>query len=263
MSITHLVKTCWALSSALNRSNMNTEMQIGLYGKLPAYGDFIFRNLNSTFINPWDEWLQHFISGSRQQLGDEWLNIYLSSPIWRFVISPGVLDNTMWAGFMMPSVDRVGRYFPVSVVKPFPASVNPVNFIVNQQNWFNQLETICLSALEGKIDADQLVAMMETVNVFPRDSYQPTQNMFDMGPMLFGVNSSADNSLNSMLPYMLNAALSTSLTSYSLWTTAGSELVSPVLFSCQGLPPVAGIASMLDGQWQQRNWKIPYNMILE
>ena len=62
------------------------------------------------------------------------------------------------------------------------------------------------------------------------------------------------------MPYMLNAALTTSLSSFSLWKTAGSQLVSPIMFSCQGLPPIGGIASMLDGQWQQRDWKIPYNL---
>ncbi len=236
-------------------------MQIGLYGKLPAYGDFIFRNLNSTFINPWDEWQQNFISASQQQMGDDWLNIYLSSPIWRFVISPGVLDNKMWAGFMMPSVDRVGRYFPISVVKPFPPTINPVNIMFNFQEWFTELEAQCLSALEGKIDADELIRIMSNIEAIPEETYLPTQDMFDMGPMLFGLNS-PQNGLNGMLPYILNAALSTSLTSYSLWTTSGSDLVSPVFFSCQGLPPISGIASMLDGQWQQRNWKIPYNMIL-
>ena len=238
-------------------------MQIGLYGKLPAYGDFIFRNLNSTFINPWDEWLQHFISGSQQQMGEEWLNIYLTSPIWRFVISPGVIDNKMWAGFMMPSVDRVGRYFPISVVKPFAPVVNPVNFIFNNNTWFEGLESICLTALDGKLDADQLIANMANIELNTQESYQPTQDILEMGPMLFGLNPSHQNDMSSLLPYVLNAAFSTSLSSYSLWMTTGSEMISPVFFSCQGLPPISGIASMLDGQWQQRNWKIPYNMILD
>ena len=242
---------------------MNTQQQIGLYGKLPAYGDFIFRNLKPTFINPWDEWLQHFISGSQQQMGEDWLNIYLTSPIWRFVISPGVIDNNMWAGFMMPSVDRVGRYFPISVVKSFAHTVNPVNFIFNHQAWYAELEAICLLALDGKLDADQLVSLMAEVEVKPQDTHQPTQDMLDMGPMLFGLNPANQDNMSSLLPYVLNAAFSTSISSYSLWSTSGSEMISPVFFSCQGLPPIAGIASMLDGQWQHRNWKIPYNMILE
>ena len=239
---------------------MSTDMLAGLYGKLPGYGDFIFRNLNTSFINSWDEWLQHFISGSQEQIGEGWLDIYLTSPIWRFVFSPGVIDNNMWAGIMMPSVDRVGRYFPVSVVKPFPANTNPVNFVLKQQAWFEAIEAHCLSALDGAIDADELMSAVAGINVLAEDEYQPTFNLGEMGPLLLGLSEAGEEQISSALPYMLNAALTTSLTSYSLWQTAGSQLISPLLFSSQGLPPIGGIASMLDGQWQQRDWKIPYSL---
>ena len=237
---------------------MSTELQAGLYGKLPAYGDFIFRNLNSAFITPWDEWLQHFISGSQEQIGEGWLNIYLTSPIWHFVLSPGVIDNNMWAGLMMPSVDRVGRYFPISIVKPFTSNINPVNFMLKQKDWFNSLERHCLTALNGNIDVDKLTSLVTEIEVLPQQNYQPTTNLGEMGPVLFGLAGGDQEQLNDVMPYMLSAALATGLNSYSLWQTAGSEIVSPVLFSCQGLPPIGSVASMLDGQWQQRNWKIPY-----
>ena len=241
---------------------MSDELQAGLYGKLPAYGDFIFRHLSSAFINPWDEWLQHFVSGSQEQIGEDWLNIYLTSPIWRFVLSPGVIDNNMWAGLLMPSVDRVGHYFPISIVKPFSSSTSPVDFILKQGRWFDELERHCLTALNGNIDGDELISIVTEIEVLPQQSYQPTCNLGEPGPMLFGLASADDEQLNSVMPYMLSAALATELNSISLRQTAGSELVSPVLFSCQGLPPFSGIASMLDGQWQQRNWKIPYNIQL-
>lgn len=239
---------------------MNTETHIGLYGKLPAYGDFIFRNLNPSFINPWDEWLQNFISGSQQQIGEDWLDVYLTSPVWRFVISSGVIDNMMWAGLMMPSVDRVGRYFPVSVVKPFVSSVNPVSFISDQREWYSELENICFEALEGRIDVDTAVSSMDQLSVLTAEHYQPTQDLLEMGPMLFGMDADDENNMGKLFPYLLNASLVNNLRSYSLWVTEGSNLVSPVFFSCQGLPPIGGIASMLDGLWQQRNWKIPYNL---
>lgn len=237
---------------------MTTEMQTGLYGKLPAYGDFIFRNLNSSFITPWDEWLQHFISGSQEQIGEGWLDIYLTSPIWRFVLSPGVIDNKMWAGLMMPSVDRVGRYFPISLVKPFEADVNPVKILLEQNDWFNALEEKCLSALDGSIDADSLVNSANEVELICSERYQPTFNLGEMGSSLIAL--SPDDQMSSAMPYLYNSALACSLSSYSLWQTSGSQLISPVLFSCQGLPPISGLASMLDGQWQQRDWKIPYNL---
>ena len=238
---------------------MNPEQQIGLYGKLPAYGDFITRNLPSSFVTSWDEWLQHFISGSQEQMGDDWLDIYLTSPIWRFVLSPGVIDQNMWAGLMMPSVDRVGRYFPISLVQPFASSVSPVKFILEQKEWFDAVEANGLTALDGSIDADELIAAVSDISLPISQSYEATYNLGEMGPVLLGLNAEED-SLSTALPYMLNAALASGLSSFSLWQTSGSQLISPLLFSCQGLPPIGGIASMLDGQWQQRDWKIPYNI---
>jgi type VI secretion system protein ImpM len=238
-------------------------MQTGLYGKLPAYGDFIFRNLGSAFINPWDEWLQHYISGSKEQIGEGWLDVYLTSPIWRFALSPGVIDGMTWAGLIMPSVDRVGRYFPISIVKSFPAVLSPVSIMVEQQEWFQQVEDLCLDALDGNMDADQLVAAVDPLRIPISNSYQATGHLGEAGPQIFGLPSIDADALQTLLPYWLNAGLSSSLASFSVWHTAGSELVSPMLFSCQGLPPIGGIGSMLDGQWQLRNWKIPYNLQLE
>ena len=238
---------------------MNTNLNIGLYGKLPAYGDFISRNLPPGFVNLWDEWLQHFVSGSQEQLGEGWLNIYLTSPIWRFVLSPGVIDQHMWAGIMMPSVDRVGRYFPISLVQSFDSKINPVKFMLKQTDWFNTLEDACLSALNGVIDADELMDKVSEVKIAASESYQPTSNLSEKGPMIFGLNPE-DEEMLFTLPYMFNAALSSSLSSYSLWQTTGSQLISPLLFTCQGFPPIAGLASMLDGKWQHREWKIPYNI---
>lgn len=239
---------------------MDTQSHIGLYGKLPAYGDFIFRNLTPSFINPWDEWLQNFISASQQQIGEDWLNIYLTSPVWRFVISSGVIDNSLWAGIMMPSVDRVGRYFPISVVKPLPHSMNPVSFIKNQSEWYSALENTCFEALEGHIDADAALSLMDQVPISGTEFYQPTHDLLEMGPMLFGMQGGDEENVANLLPYLVNASLVNELRSFSLWVTEGSNLVGPVFFSCQGLPPVSGIGSMLDGLWQQRQWKIPYNL---
>ena len=37
----------------------------GIYGKLPAFGDFVRRGLPSAFVRPWDEWLSNSISRSQ------------------------------------------------------------------------------------------------------------------------------------------------------------------------------------------------------
>jgi len=240
---------------------MDSRMLTGIYGKLPAHGDFIARHLNSSFISIWDEWLQHFISTSQEQIGSDWLDIYLTSPIWQYVFSPGVIDSNMWAGIIMPSVDRVGRYFPISIVRQLSATQSAVDFVLHQDDWYHQIESHCLLALEGEIDANQLAAMLAEIDLTTSQQYQPTQNLGDAGPMIIGLSATDDTHTGIVIPYLLNAALTNELSSFSLWKTAGSELIGPTLFCCQGLPPVNGITSMLDGQWQQRNWKIPYNSV--
>ena len=51
--------------------------EAGVYGKLPAHGDFIQRNLPSAFVRQWDVWLQHFVAGAKEKIGADWLDVYL------------------------------------------------------------------------------------------------------------------------------------------------------------------------------------------
>lgn len=241
---------------------MASSSTAGIYGKLPGYGDFIFRNLKAGFINPWDEWLQHFISASKEQIGVDWLNVYLTSPIWRFVFSPGVIDGNVHAGVMLPSVDRVGRYFPLTVVKSFANDINPVDIFLHEADWFQLLEENCLSALNGEMDADELVEAISSAPSSGSSKYSPTADLGDLGPMIFDLPGSEAAHMRALLPYVINASLSATLKSFSIWMTDGSEYINPMVFSCKGLPPVGGAASMLDGRWQERNWKLPYKLQL-
>src|SRR5512139_3843786 len=92
----------------------------GWYGKIPNLGDFASRRLPSRFIVAWDDWLQRALASSRAQLGGQWLDLYLTSPVWRFLLMPGVCGSAAWAGVLMPSVDRVGRYFPLTIALELP-----------------------------------------------------------------------------------------------------------------------------------------------
>ena len=72
----------------------------GLYGKLPARGDFVRRRLPLAFVEPWDGWLQEAIVASRRALGERWLDVYLTSPMWRFALSAGLCGEPAAAGRM-------------------------------------------------------------------------------------------------------------------------------------------------------------------
>lgn len=136
----------------------------GWYGKLPTLGDFASRRLDAGFIEPWDAWLADGLAAQREALGDAWVRAYLHSPAWRFVLMPGVIptprkgaaSTQAWAGVLMPSVDRVGRYFPLTLVAPLaplPASPNEVEALLG---WLQRLEDVAVDAMQDDWSIERL-----------------------------------------------------------------------------------------------------------
>ncbi len=122
---------------------MANNAEVGYFGKLPQRGDFVSSGLGRDFLDIWDQWLQDAIACSRDQLGDAWLDIYLTSPIWRFLLCDGICGGSAWAGVLIPSVDKVGRYYPLTIAAPLPAGSNPMQFSVLADDWFRAAEARC------------------------------------------------------------------------------------------------------------------------
>ena len=230
---------------------------IGLFGKLPAHGDFVQRNLSSGFINVWDEWLQHFIAGTQEQLGNSWLDVYLTSPLWRFVFSSGVIDENNWAGIMIPSVDRVGRYYPFTIVRKLSQKINPFEYMQLQTAWYKEIESLALDALDEGILIDDLISKLEITltdyqSDYDRGGLQNESNSFQFDM------SFEEQSISTVYPLLLDSIMTNSYQSYSVWQTSGSDCIKPCLFSTQGLPSVQQMPAMLNGDWHGYNWQQPY-----
>jgi len=126
----------------------------GWYGKLPALGDFASRRLPPLFVEPWDRWLATGLASWRQS-DEAWLEAFLAAPIWRFALGAGVPfeQSPGYAGVLMPSVDRVGRYFPLTVVRPRSPSEGQV-----PSAWLQVLEGLALAALTDDWSAERFDA---------------------------------------------------------------------------------------------------------
>jgi type VI secretion system protein ImpM len=133
---------------------------VGLYGKLPAAGDFVSRALPAAFVAPWDEWLQNSLAASRAQLGERWNPVYLESPIWRFVLQPRLCGPQAWAGTLTPSVDRTGRYFPLTFAASIPPAVSTLLTVAAAEHWFAQLERVALWALRTDVTLEGVEAQL-------------------------------------------------------------------------------------------------------
>lgn len=138
-----------------------TAILAGFYGKLPARGDFICLALPRDFTQPWDDWLQRVISGSRTRMGQDWLPAFLESPVWRFALPAGLCGARSVLGLMLPSVDRAGRYFPLTF-----AALTPLDADVAEHPaalaWLDRCEAAGRAALEQDAGPDQLAAMLDT-----------------------------------------------------------------------------------------------------
>ncbi len=132
----------------------------GWHGKLPSLGDFASRRLDASFIEPWDGWLAAGLLALREARPDGWLDDYLGSPSWRFLLMPGVLageaGRQAWAGVLMPSVDRVGRYFPLTLVQPLQGGPASTQEMAGLWQWLARLDELARDALFEDWTADRL-----------------------------------------------------------------------------------------------------------
>ena len=119
----------------------------GYFGKVSTLGDFVTRGLPDGLVAAWDAWLQQCIQASREQLGDQWLNHYLTSPVWRFAIAPGVLGPEGLGGVMMPSVDRVGRYFPLMIAAVGAPPL--LDWFHKHAAWYDAIEDLARASLDA------------------------------------------------------------------------------------------------------------------
>ncbi|MEL6205851.1 MAG: type VI secretion system-associated protein TagF [Pseudomonadota bacterium] len=131
--------------------------RFGVFGKIPGNGDFVQAGLPREFVRTWDTWLQQGLMAARAQLGELWADAYYSAPCWRFLLPPGVAGAEAVQGVLMPSVDRVGRQFPLTLAVALPDGVPPLAMHFHSAALLDALETLALSAL----DADVTLAEIE------------------------------------------------------------------------------------------------------
>jgi type VI secretion system protein ImpM len=130
-----------------------------LYGKLPAAGDFLVRGLQRDVQQAIDDWLACGML-ALQQAADDWLERYLVAPVWTFVAPAGRLSAEAVAGALMPSVDRVGRYFPLIVLRPLdgPATADQAQALCSE---LQRVAAMLPGALHETLGAEALLERVD------------------------------------------------------------------------------------------------------
>jgi type VI secretion system protein ImpM len=239
-------------------------MQVGFYGKLPSHGDFLRRRVSDTFIDAWDAWLRECLAASRAALGGRWLDVYLTSPAWRFVCAPGACGPAPVVGLLAPSVDQVGRYFPLTLVSELPEDVSIVTAAAASAGFFDSAERLVIETLaadpvdfarfdEGVIS---LAEALDAVALSPGRMLDPAAvSVLTETTQAWQVPLAGSADLASACEQLLSMHLETKYKPLVLWWTEGSAVVEPSWLILKGLPTPELYSGLLDGNWTEHRWR--------
>ena len=245
---------------------MQTASAAGFYGKLPCKGDFLQRRVTQEFLEGWDAWLQQCLITSREKLQERWLDAYLTSPVWRFALADGVCGSGAYAGVMVPSVDRVGRYFPLTLV----AQLNTEDCLLDVasdpgRQWFDSAESLALGALQAHdldlaVFDDQVAALGTPLrdpeageSAYLRNLMQ--QSQFAHRPGQWQVPLQTVHSLQRAANVFASRELERTLRPLVLWWTDGSDAIAPCWLCNRGMPSPASFVAMIAGSWNDFGWE--------
>lgn len=231
----------------------------GLFGKMPSFGDFVTRRLTSDFIASWDGWLQGAVAGSRQRLGERWLHLFLQAPIWRFLLTPGVINGSAWAGVLIPSVDRVGRYFPLTLAMNVGSEIDPMGTFPAASEWYHRLESLGFEALAPQLDFPAFDARLQLLPAppvyFPSDREDETLP-FPMAKTRFVALSLPDGLDGPEAEIRWRGVVQGQRAPFSLWSTGDNDMCGRMYLASEHLPSGELFCAMLDGAWMDHGWEL-------
>lgn len=220
-------------------------MRCGLFGKLGARRDFIALATPRSFLEAWEPWMQSSLSASRHHLGDKWQQAFLTAPVWRFWLGAAICGTTV-VGACMPSLDGLGRYYPLTLhaVADADAPISPPD-LDTQDDWFGMAESFLLSTLSRDVSFEEITSALEGLDIPKTRSRAGTSGIVPLGDDMAGmVTGGADfaasfSTVRAARPEVYAAA--------SFWWTAGGDEFPALALSCRGLPDPYRYSILLTG----------------
>lgn len=199
----------------------------GAFGKIPSVGDFFRIAPPPGFVQVWDDWVQRAMLVGQTALGGNWDAEYMSAPIWRFTLSAGLAGPQKAMGVLMPSVDRVGRRFPLTLVAALPTPGPAQLDHFSEAGLFERLEDVALETLEDDASRDALEARLKDVTPPQARQVAPLRMA---GRTLFLTQPTSPDGLADLASGLLAGRLAAP----SVWSCVVHDI--PRMMICDGLP---------------------------
>jgi type VI secretion system protein ImpM len=225
-----------------------TVQAAGWFGKMAALGDFSARRLPPEFVSRCDNWLSRCVQTSQQQLGERWLSTYLTAPIWRFAWSPGIAGAQWWMGVLMPSVDNVGRYFPLVIAQSCPYAPDSGQDQTALQRWMDHVTQAAIATLQPGLGVDAFEAQLASAPIWqaaPPNNGARMQRL--VGRDRF--DGVAHPSLSHWLECVADESLHNQVQGQSIWWLPDNGHGGGNLSIGPGLPAPDHFIELLQGSW--------------
>ena len=217
------------------------------YGKVASLGDFVQRRVPPECLQALDAWLSTVMRDAREQLGERWLDVYLTAPLLRFAWAPGVIDGRWWFGLLMPSCDSVGRYFPLVIAQPRARAPEDRIALDHLELWYEHLARAALHTLsdeEGSLDA-----LEEALHEAPPSPTPGRQATVTSSETLHGdhLGLAPAATLNQWLHGLALRDMNRRLAGCSVWWRVTEDRAGDSVDILHGLPDGADFAALLTG----------------
>ncbi len=226
----------------------------GFFGKLPGVGDFVQRRLPTAFVSAWDAGFEAAVSAARTALGEAWHGVWQNAPVWRFALMPGVCGVQAWVGVTGPSVDRVGRGFPMVLACPLTDADAFGRIVRTGAGWFGALERVCRGAdATSTADAfDAAVAALPAPVEWLAGGGATSPESGDWTQAAVLRTGWIPSGEDPLLKVWLTTCMDTD-DGCLWWTTGGARVPSSALLT-HGLPRPQDYAAFLDASLAPADW---------
>lgn len=217
----------------------NAAVLAGIVGKIPALADYVERGVPHWFAHPWSAWLDRVMGEGAAAFGARWKRLFAVSPPWGFAVPAGVLGPVACVGLMLPSSDRIGRAFPLTLI------VGPVGpDVLAAEISVDRIEAVALELIDGEIEPAAALARLDPRGLGgspPAASGGPTLAWNGAGGSAvarIGAQAAADD------PDRVR-----------FWHRAWGDRAAIGLAS-EGLPPPAAIAALIGADPAAEDWTV-------
>ncbi len=222
---------------------------IGLYGKLPMKRDFVAVGMPDTLLARWEPWLQRGLADLRAALGDAWREVAMRAPIWRFRFGPAACGVAA-AGAFMPSVDGVGRLFPLTICVTAASGhgfAPPQR--LNASGWFDAVETVLLDALDEAATYDTVLAAMGRLAPLESGPLSTASGPFrQAGPVRILRAAAADDPAERLTRLLADLERQALPDECCFWTIGGDGF-PPTVACCTHWPEPGILTALWSGQF--------------